>query len=80
MGSIFSTVKTNMAAKPGVLITSLLLQLEAIPNLKWSYKASRVYVTSNNSVSSEVIREIAQFSTFVRKITLILDISSVPFL
>ena len=50
MGSIFSTVKTNMAAKPGVLITSLLLQLEAIPNLKWSYKASRVYVTSNNSV------------------------------
>ena len=50
MGSIFSTVKTNMAAKPKVLITSLLLQLDAVPNLKWSCKASRVYVTSNNSV------------------------------
>jgi len=50
MGSIFSTVKINMAAKPEVLITSLLLQLDAVPNLKWSYKASRVYVTSDNSV------------------------------
>ena len=50
MGSIFSTVKINMAAKPEVLITSLLLQLDAVPNLKWSYKAIRVYVTSNNSV------------------------------
>jgi len=48
MGSIFSTVKINVAAKPEVLITSLLLQLDAVPNPRWSYKASRVYVTSNN--------------------------------
>jgi len=39
-----------MATKPEVFIISLLLQLDAVPNLKCSYKASRVYVTSNNSV------------------------------
>jgi len=30
--------------------------------------------------SSDVLGEIAHFSTFVRKITLIIDISSIPFL
>jgi len=58
MGSIFSTVKVNMAAKPEVLIPSLILQLDAVPNRKWSYKASRVYVISNNSVRHHCLSNI----------------------
>jgi len=58
MVGIFSTVKINMAAKPEVLITSLSLQIDTVPKMKWSYKASRVYVTSTNSVRHHCLSNI----------------------
>jgi len=67
---------------PADLITPFAAAISDPPLLARDYKSrevaqSPIYVIMH---SSDLLQERPHFSTFVRKITLIIDISSIPFL